>query len=200
MATIIENLKKILEARYGKDVRQAIHDSIENCYNDGKAGSIDLQARQMLGDTNISSIADGTVTGSVKTLSDEATENESAISEVNSKLGNTDISAIGDGTVTGGLNALNSNLDRINSKIIYRDVTITGDSIKPGGDISLFCDIPSGYTPLSVEDISSSMVINGMLSSVGIYAGRAITRFHNLSSSYVSIANQVLRFWFIYNS
>ena len=95
---------------------------------------------------------------------------------------------------------LNSNLDRINSKIIYRDVTITGDSIKPGGDISLFCDIPSGYTPLSVEDISSSMVINGMLSSVGIYAGRAITRFHNLSSSYVSIANQVLRFWFIYNS
>ena len=96
--------------------------------------------------------------------------------------------------------ALNSNLDRINSKIIYRDVTITGDSIKPGGDISLFCDIPSGYTPLSVEDISSSMVINGMLSSVGIYAGRAITRFHNLSSSYVSIANQVLRFWFIYNS
>ena len=45
MATIIENLKKILEARYGKDVRQAIHDSIENCYNDGKAGSIDLQAR-----------------------------------------------------------------------------------------------------------------------------------------------------------
>ena len=45
MGNIIENLKKILEARYGKDVRQAIHDSIENCYNDGKAGSIDLQAR-----------------------------------------------------------------------------------------------------------------------------------------------------------
>ena len=86
MATIIENLKKILEARYGKDVRQAIHDSIENCYNDGKAGSIDLQARQMLGDTNISSIADGTVTGSVKTLSDKATANEAAISEVNSNL------------------------------------------------------------------------------------------------------------------
>ena len=113
MATIIENLKKILEARYRKDVRQAIHDSIENCYNDGKAGSIDLQARQMLGDTNISSIADGTVTGSVKTLSDEATENEAAISEVNSKLGNTDISAIGDGTVTGGLDALNSNLSEL---------------------------------------------------------------------------------------
>lgn len=110
MATIIENLKKILEARYGKDVRQAIHDSIENCYNDGKAGSIDLQARQMLGDTNISSIADGTVTGSVKTLSDKATANEEAISEVNNKLGNTDISAIGDGTLTGGLDALNSNL------------------------------------------------------------------------------------------
>ena len=49
-----------------------------------------------LGNTDISSIGDGTVTGGLNAL--------------NSKLGNTDISAIGDGTVTGGLNALNSNL------------------------------------------------------------------------------------------
>lgn len=31
MATITENLKKILSAVYGKDVRQAIHDSIDQC-------------------------------------------------------------------------------------------------------------------------------------------------------------------------
>lgn len=33
MATITENLKRILSAVYGRDVRQAIHDSIEQCYD-----------------------------------------------------------------------------------------------------------------------------------------------------------------------
>lgn len=52
-----------------------------------------------LGNTDISAIGDGTLTGGLDAL--------------NSKLGNTDISAIGDGTVTGGLNALNSNLSKV---------------------------------------------------------------------------------------
>ena len=43
---IIDILNQILSARYGRDVRQAIHDGIQQCYNDGKAGSIDLEARQ----------------------------------------------------------------------------------------------------------------------------------------------------------
>lgn len=34
MATIEENLAKILSSRYGEDVRQSIHDSIEQCYED----------------------------------------------------------------------------------------------------------------------------------------------------------------------
>ena len=42
---ILQNLKKILEAVYGKDVRQAIHDAIYECYEDGHAGSVDLVAR-----------------------------------------------------------------------------------------------------------------------------------------------------------
>ena len=50
---------------------------------------------KMLGTTDISSIADGTVTGGLNAL--------------NSKLGNTDISAISDGTVTGGLSVLSNN-------------------------------------------------------------------------------------------
>ena len=33
MASIAENLKKILAAVYGRDVRQSIHDSIQECYN-----------------------------------------------------------------------------------------------------------------------------------------------------------------------
>ena len=34
MANLQTYLKKIMSAVYGKDVRQAIHDSIEQCYND----------------------------------------------------------------------------------------------------------------------------------------------------------------------
>lgn len=47
MAGIQEYLNKIINARYGKEVRQAIHDSIHQCYEDGKAGSIDLEGRNI---------------------------------------------------------------------------------------------------------------------------------------------------------
>lgn len=43
---IEDNLVAIKNAVKGKEVRQAIHDGIEQCYKDGKAGAIDLQARQ----------------------------------------------------------------------------------------------------------------------------------------------------------
>lgn len=46
MADIQTYLKNILSAVYGKDVRQSIHDSIKQCYYDGKAGAIDLEARE----------------------------------------------------------------------------------------------------------------------------------------------------------
>lgn len=45
MADIESLLKQILSAVYGKDVRQSIHDSIRQCYYDGKAGGNDLEAR-----------------------------------------------------------------------------------------------------------------------------------------------------------
>lgn len=48
MAGIQEYLEQIKGAVYGREVRQAIHDGIEECYNDGKAGAIDLLARQQI--------------------------------------------------------------------------------------------------------------------------------------------------------
>lgn len=49
MASKIEEfLNKILSSRYGKDVRQAIHDGIHQCYEDGKAGATDLVAREQI--------------------------------------------------------------------------------------------------------------------------------------------------------
>lgn len=48
MSNIEQNLQKILSSRYGKDVRQAIHDGIHDCYEDGKAGAVDLVAREQI--------------------------------------------------------------------------------------------------------------------------------------------------------
>ena len=45
MNDIFECLETILKAAYGRDVRQAIHDAIRACYEDGKAGSVDPTAR-----------------------------------------------------------------------------------------------------------------------------------------------------------
>lgn len=45
MADVRALLNKILTSIYGKDVRQAIHDAIQQCYYDGKAGGNDLEAR-----------------------------------------------------------------------------------------------------------------------------------------------------------
>ena len=45
---IAQYLNKILEAVYGKDVRQGIHDAIWQCYEDGKTGAVDLVAREQI--------------------------------------------------------------------------------------------------------------------------------------------------------
>lgn len=61
MSNIEQNLQKILTSRYGKDVRQAIHDGIHDCYEDGKAGAVDLVARQRI--NNLAKLQDGSTTG-----------------------------------------------------------------------------------------------------------------------------------------
>lgn len=60
MAGIQEYLDLIKNAIYGKDVRQAIHDAIETCYEDGKAGAIDLVARQEIAE--LIALPDGSTT------------------------------------------------------------------------------------------------------------------------------------------
>lgn len=48
MAGIEEYLDKIKHAVYGREVRNAIHDGIHQCYEDGKAGAVDLIAREQI--------------------------------------------------------------------------------------------------------------------------------------------------------
>lgn len=52
MAGIEEYLNKIKNAVYGREVRQAIHDGIETCYKEGKAGATDLVARENIAQVN----------------------------------------------------------------------------------------------------------------------------------------------------
>lgn len=59
MSNIEQNLKQILNAKYGKDVRQSIHDSIHDCYEDGKAGAVDLVAREQIANL-VANQGDGT--------------------------------------------------------------------------------------------------------------------------------------------
>ena len=48
MSDIETNLQTIITAVHGRDVRQAIHDAIHDCYEDGKAGATDLVARERI--------------------------------------------------------------------------------------------------------------------------------------------------------
>ena len=48
MSTIKDFLTQIKNAVYGEDIRDAIHDSIELCYQDGKAGVNDYTAREQI--------------------------------------------------------------------------------------------------------------------------------------------------------
>ncbi len=61
MAGIQEYLNKIKNAVYGREVRQAIHDGIEQCYKDGRAGAVDLVARA--GIAEFTALQDGSTTG-----------------------------------------------------------------------------------------------------------------------------------------
>ena len=48
--TIQELLQGIDDAQYGRDMRQFIHDAIQKCYEDGRAGATDLEARNDIAD------------------------------------------------------------------------------------------------------------------------------------------------------
>ena len=56
MGNIRDYLNEILSAVYGKDVRQAIHDGIFQCYEDGNA----LSEMQLATEEDIDRILDGT--------------------------------------------------------------------------------------------------------------------------------------------
>lgn len=65
-SNIEQLLKQILDTKLGKDMRQAIHDGIEQCYEDGKVGSVDLVARQRI--DNLAKLQEGSTTGDAELI------------------------------------------------------------------------------------------------------------------------------------
>lgn len=88
-SNIEEILKKILNAIFGKDVRQAIHDGIEQCYEDGKVGAVDLVARQRI--DNLAKLPEGSTTGDAELrdirIGYDGTEYENAGEAVRGQIG-----------------------------------------------------------------------------------------------------------------
>ena len=65
-SNIEQLLKQILDTKLGKDMRQAIHDGIEQCYEDGKVGAVDLVARQRI--DNLAKLPEGSTTGDAELI------------------------------------------------------------------------------------------------------------------------------------
>lgn len=88
----------------------------------------------------------------------------------------------------------------LNAKIIYRDISFTG-SVAGNDDRGLICNIPSGYSPLSVtciSDLDNALSNNGFLTSPTIRDFDAVCRWKNLVSAEVNIS-ATIRFYFISN-
>lgn len=100
MSNIEQYLADILAARYGEEVRQSIHDAIQQCYEDGRAGAIDLEARA---DIAAETTAREALDTRVETLeNDTTTAEEVTYDDTSTQLGATD--------VQGAIGALNNNL------------------------------------------------------------------------------------------
>lgn len=91
MSDIHENLEKIKNAVWGKDVRQAIHDSIHDCYEDGRAGGTDLIAREMITAVETAKADKVDLAEEVSTRSREIAVERSRVDNLVAKLGSDEV-------------------------------------------------------------------------------------------------------------
>lgn len=208
MASISDYLKNILAARYGKDVRQSIHDAIQQCYYDGKAGSIDLEARQSIEDLDNNKLdktgdsANNTVTFTsgdstsptgwadiVKVASGEthaillrkfslAVKNLRYLYKM---LGSTDISSISDGTVTGILSFLKSSLDTTNSNLSNKIDKSGSEQLKVNRSTATFVEAFNNAAVVITGNVPAIGFHNPGIEGVALYLqnGKLVLLFNN---------------------
>ena len=144
MGNIQDLLAQILSARYGRDVRQSIHDAIETCYEDGHAGAIDLQAREDIAqEVTDREDADVLINGRIDTANGAIDGLSDRIDAIEDEL-----SASNTGTVTETIwtSSYYSNLAK-NGNVVSIVVGGTTDSPVSVTAETTLCRIPEGFRP-----------------------------------------------------
>ena len=155
MGNIQDLLAQILSARYGRDVRQSIHDAIETCYEDGHAGAIDLEAREDIAalDTRVETLENDTTTAAEVTYDDTttqlgATDVQEAIGALNNNLSDGVVPE--DITVVFGSSAFTNQrafCKKIGKMIFYNISFTTGDATYPTSSPFALLEHPSSDLP-----------------------------------------------------
>lgn len=169
MSNIEQYLADILAARYGEEVRQSIHDAIEQCYEDGRAGAIDLEARADIAslDTRVETLESDTTTAAEVTYDDTttqlgATDVQGAIGALNNNL--TDSVVPVDVTVTFGSSAFTNKVafcKKIGKMIFYNISFTTGNVTYPTS--TSFALLSQLSSDLPTDQQHTSMAQNGFI-------------------------------------
>lgn len=159
MSNIEQNLAFILSSRYGEDVRKAIHDAIHDCYEDGKAGAIDLVAREQIANL---------------VANEGSTEKDSELVDVRVGANGNIYESAGE-AVRNQIKEANDSIKQIDS-IIFNDVIESGKLTFLLGGVYK-ADGTTGAMPNRVRNLiayakkgSSISIANGFLFSVARYS------------------------------
>lgn len=191
MSNIEQYLADILAARYGEEVRQSIHDAIKQCYEDGRAGAIDLEARADIAaettarealDTRVEALENDTTTAAEVTYDDTttqlgATDVQGAIGALNNNL--TDSVVPVDVTATFGSSAFTNKVafcKKIGKMIFYNIRFTTGNATYPTSTSFALLNHPSSDLPADQQH--ASMVQNGFImhgTSITFATARSVT-------------------------
>ena len=138
MSDIMNELKTIREARYGKEVRESIAAGIETCYKEGRAGTTDLQARQDLLTTKTELDVERKRINQMTKLPDGSTTGDAELADIRVASNGRTYDTAG-GAVRGQVGGLIEKTDAINSAIYSAGDTaieatsVTGYRLKDGG-------------------------------------------------------------------
>jgi endonuclease/exonuclease/phosphatase family metal-dependent hydrolase len=188
MANIQDYLNLIKNAIYGKDVRQAIHDGIQQCYYDGKAGSTDLEARQRLDSAE----------GSISSLGSRMSTAENDIDVLDSRV---DQIVAPSGEAPSAAEVTDARIGA--DGVIYSNL---GDAVRTQSSdlkVSLDAEKDGGYYWLSLA-YTSGGYINGATGEVVAYSGWKYTDYIDISDAeelvnfYISTITQ--KYCAFYNS